>query len=652
MKIRNFTPVMDISFWKKIHFKKLDDLKLSEESFLVTANMKCSKFNDDKVFLHFDSDSLKNIDYKIVFHSFHSINQVGFMKIINIESTFKESIDNLDSHIQEFRDKNPEINVVFAIIAYINHKTFAINYSFVQIKSQTSYVKGLTIDAIDKKVNFLTSEELIKKSKGLIVGTFEDRYVFCDTSQGNCTSSVPFDFILNNKNTSFGALLKQEVEFYLIRGPFSLLEGTNQNVIVNLITIKKLALEKIGIHLKTIHDKVELNLKSFLSPESLLEEQANLNLKLMKWRLEPNLDLDLLFKQKALILGSGTLGCNLARLLLGYGFRHLTFLDCGKVSYSNLARQSLFTTDCFDEHGEGLFKAEAACLAIKKIAPYCKTKFVNMKIPMPGHFVTPDLLDSVNQDLNKLEDLITSHDVIFNVFDSREARYFPTTIGALYNKNVISIGIGYESYIIVQHGCYGVQETKNIHDLANTNLICENKETKEIDQTDDNSEKETEKCNKHLIDENNQESDYGCFFCSDYITPVDSMSNRSMDQQCTVSRPGVSMQASAIAIEMYINNLHEGKIGAQSNFIRGCSGGPFELMQFENRRFSGCIACSKKIVEKFASDRKQFLFYSLNESKSLYNFTGFVVPNDNEEDDSEIVMIDDSVDIMTYLKEN
>lgn len=58
----------------------------------------------------------------------------------------------------------------------------------------------------------------------------------------------------------------------------------------------------------------------------------------MKWRLEPNLDLDMLNNLKVFILGTGTLGCNLARLLVGYGIKHITFLDNGSVSYSNLAR--------------------------------------------------------------------------------------------------------------------------------------------------------------------------------------------------------------------------------------------------------------------------------------------------------------------------
>ena len=69
------------------------------------------------------------------------------------------------------------------------------------------------------------------------------------------------------------------------------------------------------------------------------------------------IDTEMLAQQKILLLGAGTLGCAVARGLLGWGIRDITFVGSGKVSYSNPARQCLFE---FEDCTNRSYKAVAA----------------------------------------------------------------------------------------------------------------------------------------------------------------------------------------------------------------------------------------------------------------------------------------------------
>lgn len=122
-----------------------------------------------------------------------------------------------------------------------------------------------------------------------------------------------------------------------------------------------------------------IDLRPLVSPAHLLRQANDLNLRLMKWRALPSLNVKMLSNMRVLLLGAGTLGCGVARTLLGWGVRNITFVDSGRVSYSNPVRQSLFgIDDCKDG---GRYKATAAAASLITIAgPDVKSEGVVLAI--------------------------------------------------------------------------------------------------------------------------------------------------------------------------------------------------------------------------------------------------------------------------------
>lgn len=190
------------------------------------------------------------------------------------------------------------------------------------------------------------------------------------------------------------------------------------------------------------------NLGEYMDPVRLADQAIDLNLKLMKWRLAPNLDLETIKETKCLLLGAGTLGSYVSRNLLAWGVRKITFVDYGVVSFSNPARQPLYEFgDCLNG---GLAKATQAAEALKRVFPGVEAEGHGLSVPMLGHPVMSE--KKTKADFDKLQELIESHDAIFLLMDSRESRWLPTVMGKAGNKIVMNAALGFDTYVVMRHG--------------------------------------------------------------------------------------------------------------------------------------------------------------------------------------------------------
>ncbi|KAL8658938.1 MAG: hypothetical protein Q9202_007355 [Teloschistes flavicans] len=250
------------------------------------------------------------------------------------------------------------------------------------------------------------------------------------------------------------------------------------------------------------------NLGEYMNPERLADQAVDLNLKLIKWRISPRLDLDVIKTTKCLLLGAGTLGSYVSRNLMGWGVRKITFVDNGSVSFSNPVRQPLFNfQDCTNG---GARKALRAAGALKEIYPGVQSEGHVISVPMAGHPIMDEA--GIRNNYETLAQLIHEHDAIFLLMDTRESRWLPTVMGKAMGKIVMNAALGFDSYLVMRHGLLGRNEMQ-------------------------------------------PEQGLGCYFCSDVVAPADSVADRTLDQQCTVTRPGIAAIASALLVEMFVSVL-------------------------------------------------------------------------------------------------
>ncbi|PPQ69108.1 hypothetical protein CVT25_004605 [Psilocybe cyanescens] len=351
------------------------------------------------------------------------------------------------------------------------------------------------------------------------------------------------------------------------------------------------------------------DLAPMMDPSRLAAQAVDLNLKLMRWRILPSLDLDKISSTRCLLLGAGTLGCYVARALMGWGVRTITFVDSGKVSFSNPVRQPLFEfSDCLDG---GKPKAECAAESLKRIFPGINATGHTIAIPMPGHPISPNAASMAQAiaDVAKIEKLIEEHDVVFLLMDSRESRWLPTVISAAKGKIVLNAALGFDSYLVMRHG-------------ARVSSLSTGKDGKPHQKL-------------------------GCYYCNDIVAPADSLTDRTLDQMCTVTRPGLAPIAAASAVELLASLLQhpdglfspapppntnsssnsepdEGLnsvLGVVPHQLRGFLG-QFRTMPLVGAAYDRCTGCSETVLKAYETRGFSMLLEAFNDAKYLETLTG------------------------------
>ncbi|OAE31696.1 hypothetical protein AXG93_3384s1700 [Marchantia polymorpha subsp. ruderalis] len=291
-----------------------------------------------------------------------------------------------------------------------------------------------------------------------------------------------------------------------------------------------------------------------------------------------------------------------------WGIRHITFVDYGKVAMSNPCRQSLYNLeDCLNG---GKPKAEAAVASLKRIGPV-EARGLCMSIPMPGHSVGPAEVDSVLADCSRLKELVDEHDIVFLLTDTRESRWLPTLLCAAANKVAINAALGFDSFLVMRHG-------------AGPAFL----------------EPEISNSTEDEISAPTYDGRLGCYFCNDIVAPLDSTANRTLDQQCTVTRPGLAPLGAALAVEMAVSLLHHPRrifapaaqavaitdatveaLGILPHQVRGFLAHYTQLV-VTGAAFDKCTACSSIVVDEFKKRGMEFVLEVLNRPNYLEDLTG------------------------------
>lgn len=126
--------------------------------------------------------------------------------------------------------------------------------------------------------------------------------------------------------------------------------------------------------------------------------------------------------------------------------------------------------------------------------------------------------------------------------------------------------------------------------------------------------------------------------CANFPSPK-SLTDRTLDQQCTVTRPGIAALASALLVEVFVSLLQHTQgfsapapvshiedrgshpLGLVPHQIRGFLSS-FQNIIVRGKSYESCSACSEKVVSAYRSQGWQFVSRALNEKGFVEELSG------------------------------
>lgn len=608
IKFVSVNPIFHPTFWTKLYQLKLDKYKLDINE--VDINVKYKSNKNGQVVVEFNSDSLEdnNDIRKRIKCKLYLYNTLNSFKT-NVAKQNEDVVEDLWGDVQSgkmFEDHTSINKCVLSV--YIDFKKYKFYHWFscpvfkipYQINIETSTKLPIIFpnqderDLISDQINnyvfhhdkFMTV--YLRNHDGIIVPLSDsliseiDNYtlIVLDISTHPKYPSWFMRNLLFAIGYTIEDSIKLDIIYYRDNGynidNSILINTTLEPILTDDLEFKNykplyyagFAKNSMGKFQPSVTD-----LSTSLSPDKMAKSALNLNTKLMKWKISPDLDLDTITDKTCLLIGSGTLGSHVARNLLGWGITQITFVDCGEVTHSNPVRQSLYLQSDVSKP-----KAKTAAENLKKIYGGVDVQSVDLKIPMPGHPITD--MEKLKKDIERLEKIIVGHEVIFLLTDTRESRWLPTLMckALCEQKLCFTAAIGFDSFVAMRHG--------------------------NMDEEDGNM--------------------MACYFCSDILEPSDTLKDATMDKRCTVTRPGVSAIAAGYVTELMLACLgRQQKIKSDMTDleripqqIRGKLS-DFSLMSSVVEQSELCNACSSTIQSHYQSDPMNFVLKILKDPTQL-----------------------------------